>query len=693
MGFFRSLSWKAFPFRERLFPCTALTLGLLCVVAHSAAQAQSSSQTQPDSKSAPQQGTSPDPQQRSTPAPPDANLPLADPQQTKPAPVVEPPDSPIPARPAYLPPKTKTHKKISVVPGRDAPPPIQVTQPVVAAAPTKEHPFVARNPYDGTPVVTTDQQGSAYIPVDSWMYPALLRLYSLGYLDTAFVSLRPWTRRSTLHMLEQTESDVLNGGNEEAMELLGKLEAALESEPDNAGTQRRGFVYGVEQAYVGIRQVGGPVLRDSFHVGQTFVNDYGRPYSTGFNSYNGFSTLTEKGPFSLYVRAEYQHAPHYTGYTFDQASALSLIDEIPYVGANVSNINIPQGIQPAQNHFRVLEANLSGHLYGHEISFGKSDAWIGPGLGGAMPWSNNAENMYSFRFNRVEPLYIPGVSRVFGNFRYDFMVGSLKGHTYPNSPYAHSESIAVTLLKQFEFAAQRTIIFGGHGHAPVNLHTFLKGFFSVTDTTDALKNSRDDPGARFSSVQFSWRIPVAHNLATLYTDSITHDDVFPLAAPRRAGWRPGLNLSRLPGAPKLDLRVEATYTDYVTTKSERGTGNYWEVIQRQGYTQKGFLLGDWIGREAKGGNATLSYHLSGNEWISLGYLRKKNGKDFIPGGTTQDDYRVDLVKRLRPDVELNAWFQHERWIAPFVRPGQQTNNTGSFQVKWYPRLHSTNDLF
>ena len=36
--------------------------------------------------------------------------------------------------------------------------------------------------------------GSTYIPLDSWIYPALMRLYSLGYLDRAFVDMRPWTR-------------------------------------------------------------------------------------------------------------------------------------------------------------------------------------------------------------------------------------------------------------------------------------------------------------------------------------------------------------------------------------------------------------------------------------------------------------------------------------------------------------------
>ena len=52
--------------------------------------------------------------------------------------------------------------------------------------------------------------------------------------------------------------------------------------------------------------------------------------------------------------------------------------------------------------------------------------------GSAMAWSNNAENVYSFRINRVEPLYIPFVSKVMGPVRYDFFVGSVKGHTYLN---------------------------------------------------------------------------------------------------------------------------------------------------------------------------------------------------------------------------------------------------------------------
>lgn len=581
------------------------------------------------------------------------------------------------------------------------------TGPTESAAYPDQKPFLQRYSYDGKQYHTRDPLGSTYIPMDSWMYPALLRLYSMGYLDTAQLSLRPWTRRSVLHMLDESESDIRFDGKEQALEVLDKLYYALRDEPRIDGPHNRGLVYGTESAYAGVRIVGGTVLRDSWNLGQTFNNDYGRPYSNGFNTYNGASGIAELGPFSLYVRGEFQHAPAYEGYSYALAAQLSFINRIAYpsqTGPVVLNqfggydrpqATIPEGPLPSQNNFRLLEANLSGHAFGHEISIGKSDAWLGPGVGGAMAWSNNAEDIYAFRLNRIEPLHIPILSRLTGDVRYDFFVGSLKGHTYPRDPWVHSEIMGFSPIRDFEISLQRTIIFGGAGHAPVNLHTFLNGFFDISATdSSAQKYSRNDPGARFSSVTFSYRLPFLRKYATLYTDSITHDDIFPISAPRRAGWRPGIFLTQLPYAPKLDFRVEATYTDYVTSRSFEGQGNYLEVVQLQGYTNKGYIMGDWIGREAKGGQAWLTYHLSGNESISLEYLRKKNAKDFIkfgdlPAGTTQDSFRVDLVKRLTRDVELKAWFQREQWKAQVWKPGLQGNTTGAFQVTWYPELHTT----
>ena len=43
---------------------------------------------------------------------------------------------------------------------------------------------------------------SPFIPVDSWIYPAVLRLYGLGFVDTVYIGMRPWTRSSVQNMLE-----------------------------------------------------------------------------------------------------------------------------------------------------------------------------------------------------------------------------------------------------------------------------------------------------------------------------------------------------------------------------------------------------------------------------------------------------------------------------------------------------------
>ncbi len=48
---------------------------------------------------------------------------------------------------------------------------------------------------------------SVYVPLDSWIYPAMERLIAGGYIDTAFIGLRPWTRMSCAHMLIEMHSE------------------------------------------------------------------------------------------------------------------------------------------------------------------------------------------------------------------------------------------------------------------------------------------------------------------------------------------------------------------------------------------------------------------------------------------------------------------------------------------------------
>jgi hypothetical protein len=526
----------------------------------------------------------------------------------------------------------------------------------------------------------------------------------MGYIDSVYLGMRPWTRSSVIHMLEGVDATIEDAGNfgvpttDEAQNIYSALSRFLHYDSSIQCEALQGN-YDFESVYSVGRAISGTPLRDSYHIGSTVINDYGRPYENGFNNYSGASGYATAGRFSLYVRGEFQGAPSAVGYSNALAQQLATMDGTTNYYTNTTTYptfpptptiqlnrltSIPVGPIPTSTDARFIEAYVAAHFSNHEISFGKQDDWLGPGQGGAFAFSNNAENIYSFRVNRVEPLYIPLLSRITGPFRYDFLVGQLEGHVYPANPWVHVEQVSFRPTVNLEFGFQRTVIWGGEGHVPITVKSFLRSFLSLTAPQGDVKFSRSDPGARFGSFNFSYRLPFLRNWLTLYTDSEVHDDVSPIDAPRRASWRPGFYLSQVPGVPKLDIRAEAVYTDPPITNSNGGYLMYFEVVQREGYTNKGVLFGDWIGREDKGGQAWITYHLSGNEWIQAGVRNQKAAKDFIPGGTTLNDINFQVVKRVGKDFEVNGNFAFEKYKAPIYRPGEQTVTTTTIQLTWYP---------
>jgi hypothetical protein len=445
-----------------------------------------------------------------------------------------------------------------------------------------------------------------------------------------------------------------------------------------------GLSYRCDTIYTRFQGIAGLPLRDSYHLGQTLVNDYGRPYQEGFNTIDGVSGAAHYGRFSLYFRGEYQHAASAAGYSPALFTILSNGDGISPID-NPIQATIPEGPIASTNVFRVVEANLSYRVLNHQISFGKSDHWFAPTVGGSFTYSNNAENLYAFQIDRAEPLHIPLISRLTGPFRYDFFVGSLKGHTDPRGPWMHVEKINLKPTPNVEIGFERSVIWGGEGHEPINLKSFLRSFFSFSNVPVAQKNSAQDPGARFGSFDFSWRLPWLTHWVTLYADSLVHDDVSPVDAPRHAGVRPGIFLSEVPGIPRLDFRVEGVNTDPPTSRSQYGDYLYNETIQRQGYTNKGFIMGDAMGREGKGGQAWLTYHLTPQEMAQVSFLHKKNAKDFIPDGTTQNSFEIRVVKRIQKELEVSARVQHEWWKAPVYQANEQDDTVATFQLTWFPK--------
>ncbi len=196
--------------------------------------------------------------------------------------------------------------------------------------------------------------------------------------------------------------------------------------------------------------------------------------------------------------------------------------------------------------FRIQEAYLAANFASHEISIGKSDEWFGPGRGGGMGYSNNAENIYSIRINRVEPAHIPFVSRFLGPIRYDFLYGSLQGHTATTASTRTRKGSASSLLRTSSSASSAPSSLAARATSRSRGIPSSKASSTSTTLPMPEKIGRDDPGARFSAFNFSYRLPFVRNWLTFYSDSESHDDVTPISAPRRAAIRPGIYLSHFP---------------------------------------------------------------------------------------------------------------------------------------------------
>ena len=86
----------------------------------------------------------------------------------------------------------------------------------------------------------------------------------------------PWTRRSIGKMVTEARAEDGIYDNPQAVDILLSLSKAF---PDNSDQSVRwnAPTLAYESAYTRLQGITGLPLRDSFHLGQTIANDYGRP--------------------------------------------------------------------------------------------------------------------------------------------------------------------------------------------------------------------------------------------------------------------------------------------------------------------------------------------------------------------------------------------------------------------------------
>ena len=514
----------------------------------------------------------------------------------------------------------------------------------------------------------SERLGSVYVPLDSWVYPALDRLAGLGAISQQFAGLRPWTRLQCAELVMEAEGEVVETeqNNREVVALNRLLHQEFTEEINllqGAGAQSAE----VESVYTRALGISGPPLRDGFHFGQTISDDYGRPFNTGFNNVTGFSAQASRGRFFAYVRGEYQHSPAYAGLAPDVQAYLKLSDGV------LSSYSQPRG---TVDQYDLLDTYVGARISLFDITFGKQSLWWGPGTMGGMLYSDNSDPLPMLKVNQVRALVLPWVLRYLGPVRVEAFFGRLEGYDYPRAPYIHGEKIMVKPSANLEVGLSRTAIAFGQG-IPFTFRNLLATYFSTTDV-GSNPNPEDFPGKRFGGLDFAYRVPYLRKWLTLYTDNISTDDINPLVNPSRASYNPGLYLSQIPRLSKFDLRFEVANT-------RTQASPYASFFYKEGYTNKGFLIGDSVGRRGAACDLSSTFWFSPRQRVQVGWRNETFGKSLIPSGGSQESLRVKADWFVRNKMELSVFAQHERWDIPFLAPGVQNNNVFALQLTAYPR--------
>jgi membrane-associated phospholipid phosphatase len=523
-----------------------------------------------------------------------------------------------------------------------------------------------------------ENMGSPYVPLESWVYPVFDRLAALGYTQTAFVGLRPWTRMECARLVEETAERLRYGGEPggEAQKLYAALVAEFSDETQRLdGAANLGA--SLDSIYTRVTGIAGPPLRDGYHFGQTISNDYGRPYGEGFNMATGMTAHAVAGPLSFEVQGEYQYAPGNPSYAPNVLQTIANLDQ---------TLPLPNGTSPL-SRFRLQNASVGITLKNVKFSFGRESAWLGPSQAGPLLLSDNAAPITMLRIDSVSPYRLPLLSRLLGPVRTEFFVGQLSGQqwVFANTrlvgpkvdpqPYIHGSKISFKPTPNLEIGMGITAMFSGPG-LPFTWGNFLRSYYSHKASIT------ENPGKRFSAVDFTYRVPGLRNWLTVYMDSLVVDEVSPIGSDRPS-LNPGIFLPRVPKIPKLELRFEGLNTSHDTPGLGPGFV-YADRRYRSGYTSDGNLLGNAIGRDGRGGQAWATYWFSPRAKLQFAYRHVEVDRAFLQGGH-QNDFTVRSDVMLRPDLALSTFVQYERWAFPLLAAQPKSNLTASFQLTFTPQ--------
>jgi hypothetical protein len=301
------------------------------------------------------------------------------------------------------------------------------------------------------------------------------------------------------------------------------------------------------------------------------------------------------------------------------------------------------------------------------------------------------------RLSRSVPYVLPEPLAWLGKIRNTIFVGVLPGYNYIRGPwpsftplygnpyqsinplpYTWGDKLALKMTENLEVGVGLSVVWAGKGR-PATESTFLHTF-STQGNEQAV-----DPGKRYTGINVSYRVPKLRDWAVFYVDGMANDEPNPIAYPLDSAFNPGLYFPKLPKFHNLDLRLEGVYTNII---GYPGVAQYYSNVHyAQGYTSDWQLMGDWVGRQGDGWQASSTYWWSATRKLQLAYRRQYVDKVLLGGGGL-NDYSATLNWTLPKDVLLAGSVQYERWFFPLLASSAKTDVSFQFQLTYWPS-HAT----
>src|SRR5215472_14396786 len=382
------------------------------------------------------------------------------------------------------------------------------------------------------------------IPLDSPIYLELETLDGLGYLDTYFSEIRPFSRIEAARLTLEAERNMKLDDEYVplAVQLTTTLDLQLSEEIEwlrnNAEDNQPNMIHpllSAEAQYIysaGSRRhwLTGPNQQINAQEGTPLL-----PNNDGLQTDPGSNEI---------VRAS-----GWAGF----GSFLTTYAEGAAVGPLTHSI-------PGTSRGQLLGAEAVVSLGNQAISFGQQERWWGPDQFSSLDQDNNAKPFPALTWQNIHPRYLPWILRYLGPGRRQIFLGQLDAaRATSQHPWIGGHVLVFKPLPWFEFGATREIIFGGRNNDHYTFQGFMGRFTGIATGNPANGNTKSRGGG-FLKLRFpKWRgLQIYYQMSG--ADNLTKE------VPQIGHYMPFLSVSYQGGAylPRLtadgltDLRFEWT---------------------------------------------------------------------------------------------------------------------------------------